>query len=217
MKLRSSCVAVALAAAVPLAVPTIASAANAGPTTVCDHAMLQDLTVPGNLTVPAGSSCILDLVTVQGNIEISSDAVLQVYGSRVYGNTSVSRGAVFNAGYSWFQRNIGSSYAGWVNLLADYVDGNSSFDHTGSVSICGYLVSICESYNRWLGTTNPNPRARHTQKFGNVSITNTAGYADFEGNYVSHDLSCSGNAGFNPQDYGSNVVLGSEFGQCVGM
>jgi hypothetical protein len=70
------------------------------------------------------------------------------------------------------------------------------------------------------GTPNPHPNGP-ADKFGNVSITNTSpAEADVAGNFVGHDLTCTGNASVTNIAFEiafPNTVAGQAFGQCVGL
>jgi hypothetical protein len=165
----------------------------------------------GNQTCTGG---ILE-VTVTGNLTVPANTLCNVIGTTVNGNVSVGSGAVFVAEFDWFKRNLSTEGANSVFMFLTEVDGNSSFDATsGGISVCGG-VSECVIENSNPGVPSANPSGK--SKFGNVSITNTypAG-VNFEDNFVAHDLTCYGNAFIS--NFGvPNTVLGQEFGQCVGL
>lgn len=160
--------------------------------------------IRGNLTVPAGSSCSLDFTTVDGNVSVGS-------------------GADFTALAARITQNLSSEGANSVSVLASEVDGNASFDATSGTSTpesCGSGVSVCLTFAFNPGTPNPHPNGP-ANKFGNVSITNTSpAEAAVAGNFVGHDLTCTGNASVTNIAFEiafPNTVAGQVFGQCVGL
>jgi hypothetical protein len=171
--------------------------------------------ITGNVTVPAGASCILVGGTVQGNVSAGAGASLELDSVTVQGNVFVGAGASFDAGGTVMRRNLSTEGANTINIVFSEVDGNSSFDATsGPLSICGGGGSACVLFNFNPGTAS---------KFGNVSITNTSSPAGavYGGNFVAGNLTCSGNTFVtnNVPGFGSipNTVLGHESGQCVGL
>jgi hypothetical protein len=172
--------------------------AASGTSATCNGSLYGPLEITGNLTVPAYAFCDLEGVTVDGNVSVGQGADLLAAGDLV-------------------KRNLSTEGADAVFMIFNEVDGNSSFDATsGSLSICGYGVSNCQLGNANPGIPNAKPHGL-TNKFGNVSITNTSpAGAIYAGNYVAHDLSCYGNA-FVTNEGSLNTVLGHEFGQCAGL
>jgi hypothetical protein len=195
---------------------TAASAQAANGNVTCTTE-IDNTTISGNLTVPAGAACILHAdrvygnvsvavgaslglhagTTVYGNVSVAVGASLSVSSSDVGGNVSVAEGASINAidPATHFDRNLSTEGANMVNLTFITVGGNSSFDATtGSLSVSS------------------------TDNGGNVSITNTSPdvvvYAD---NHVAGDLTCYGNTGGVTNDGLPNTVLGQEYGQCAGL
>lgn len=55
------------------------------------------VTVPGDLVVPAGQSCVLDGTRVEGNVRVQADADLLVTNGKIAGNVVVAKNAYFDA------------------------------------------------------------------------------------------------------------------------
>src|SRR5437867_2532306 len=78
-------------------VSTALAAARAADTT-CPPNPSPGSTVNGNLVVPSGASCVLSGVTVTGNVQVQTNATLQVIpngtqGATIDGNVDVGAGA----------------------------------------------------------------------------------------------------------------------------
>jgi hypothetical protein len=101
-----SIVAVASLAAIALAAAP--SQAGARPSECSGTA--ENLTIRGDLAVPAGASCSLLGSTVTGNVEVRADATLSLDGSTVRGNLTVRSGG--------FVTTVGSRVGGRTNLQA---------------------------------------------------------------------------------------------------
>lgn len=201
--------------------------------TVCATTVLSG-PITGNLTVPAGSFCTLTAATVTGNARIDTQGALtlrdttierNVSGntidlgmtrSVIMGNVSTGTTAFFADYNSTIGGNLSTTSSFSVNVIAAEVLGNASFHATtGYFSFCGYLESVCGAISQYPGTATTNPH--HPYKLSNVSITTTQVTAEFEGNTVSGNLTCSGNGiGFTPPmiDF-TNTVGGHATGQCA--
>ena len=224
------------AAALGLAMVVAPAPAQAATGNVTCTTDIENTVITGNLTVPAGAICTLGGVTVQRNVSVGAGASLQFVGTivggnvsvgagastfldsiTVQGNVSVGAGASFEAGGTVIQRNLSTEGADNISIVFAEVDGNSSFDATsGTLSICTDSNPACVLFTFNPGTLNPNPHGP-ANKFGNVSITNTApGSVVYGGNFVAGNLTCSGNT-FVTNLGIQNIVLGKESGQCVGL
>lgn len=55
------------------------------------------VTIPGDLVVPAGRSCVLDGTVIKGNVRVQADADLIITNGRVDGSVTVNNNAYFDA------------------------------------------------------------------------------------------------------------------------
>ena len=124
-----------------------AAPSHAGLTTFCDG-VASDVTVPGDLVVRAGDSCVLTNVTINGNATVRADANLLLDGSTVNGNLRVNDNAFVDA--------IGSEVTGNARLVTAY--GAYTEDSTigGNVNAtdAGFFYSVGSNHAKNVSSTN---------------------------------------------------------------
>jgi len=209
---------VATAAAIAPAIP-----ANAALTTSC-VGEAGAVTVPGDLVVPAGKSCVLDGTTVEGKVTVRSGAdlvvtngtfkttvVVQANGYLDLTDTTVVGKITSQGGYGTY--TSGSSFAAYNETGAGdltpflYAEGATI---GGNVTAKAGEVYVSGSTAKNITTTDSSyTDVLNSTLTGNLSVTNAAFgsqvcASEFDGNGIFE-----GNAG---------VQLGSGalFGECVG-
>jgi hypothetical protein len=167
-------------------------------------------TVNGNLIVPSGARCTLIDVTVTGNVQVQTNAVLlienSVQGSTIDGNVSFGTGASLfltvpgNTVISTIGGNIVANQCATVNLENINVDGNTKIQYcTGENT--GYS-SPSEIAGNFTCNNNISCSAEDGNVKGNMQV-NDNGSAQVDGNTIGNNLECLGNATISAN--GNNV------------
>lgn len=97
-----------------------------------------DVTVPGDLVVPAGESCWLDGTTVKGKVKLRKNADLVVSGGKLQGKVHAAKNAYLDATDTQMRGNVASDDAYGTYLEDSDVTGavnarSSGSDHDGFV------------------------------------------------------------------------------------
>jgi hypothetical protein len=179
---------------------------------------LFNTTVNGNLIVPAGQSCQLIAVTVTGNVQVQTNALLTILFSAgptttIVGNVSVGTGARLNAsnGGLTIDGNFEANQCLGVSLVGSPVNtlgGNVQIhDCTGGADVLVFDIGgnvdcnnsgICD-----LGGNKVN---------GNVEVNDNSS-AIVANNTIGNNLECQGNTSITGEP---NTVGGKKSGQCAG-
>lgn len=174
---------------------TIVSATITGSVSVgtYSYVTIETSAIGKNVTVSTGA-VFITYSQVGGNVTVGNFATLGIFGSDVHGNVSAGYNAFVFLGGDIIDGNLRTSSSYTVTLIDVGVAGNASFNDTlGTFSYCGGTVSVCSFYNGFFGRTTPHPTTNHPYKMSNVSITTTQQVAVFVLNYVTGNLTCSGN------------------------
>jgi hypothetical protein len=147
----------ALLGAIGLAVAGIASAAGGGSTTCDNSHQFGQVTITGNLNVPAGQTCVLSGTHVTGNISVGAGATLHTFGFTADGNVTVSGGFFVDNNYGFTilgnltidgsQGACCSANNGfWSNYTRSYIGKN--FNYTNNL---GWFYAEGGTTPPWLG------------------------------------------------------------------
>jgi hypothetical protein len=194
------------------------------------HAARADTTCPpnpppggivnGNLVVPLGTVCQLFGVTVTGNVQVQTNAHLNIsdnatQGSTIDGNMRVGTGAILDvfvsSGFtSTIDGNVVADQCSAVELVPAIVGGNVSIQNCTGEFVGYSQGEIAGNFTCNDNSTECDALAGNVK--GNVQINNNAA-ADVFVNTIGGNLSCQGNATING---GDNMVGGHKQGQCAG-
>lgn len=167
-----------------------AGSASAALTTYCDGDA-SDVTVPGNLVVAKGDSCVLDGVTINGEVQVKAGADLLMTDSSVSDRVVVASDGYFDAtgtevagnltskgGYGVYldESSVGGSYTGRA------VDGADPFLYSYDSSIGGKL------------TVEQGLVHLQTVTVGGAVSSDNATYTDILDSTLSRGLTVSANA-----------------------
>ncbi|MEN3358948.1 MAG: hypothetical protein V7637_2930 [Mycobacteriales bacterium] len=128
MRYQRAGIATAVLAAAAACLVSVAGPAQAGLVTSCTGTA-SDVTVPGDLFVPAGESCELTNVTVNGNTTVRADANLILKTSNLTGTLTVA-----GNGYADL---TSSTVAGATRLNSGFGLNSQSSTFTGNVTVTG--------------------------------------------------------------------------------
>jgi hypothetical protein len=178
-------------------------------------------TVNGNLVVPPGTVCQLFGVTVTGNVQVQTNAHLNIsdnatQGSTIDGNLRAGTGAILDvfvsSGFtSTIDGNIVADQCSAVELVPAIVGGNVSIQNCTGGQFVGYSdAEIAGNFTCNDNSIECDALAGNVK--GNVQINNNA-VAEVFVNTIGGNLQCQGNTTI----IGSgNTVGGHEQGQCAG-
>ena len=190
-----------MAAAVP--------AARAADTTFPPNP-LANSTIHGNLTVPSGPDCDLISVTVTGNVQVQTNAALNITGlSTIVGNVSVGTEAslITPVGHLTIDGNFDANQCNSLILPGgDTVGGNVQIQYCAEASVGTNEIGgnlACNNSNACEVFSN---RVK-----GNVEV-NDNGSAEVENNAIGDNLQCQGNTSITVS---GNKVGGHTEGQCA--
>ncbi len=186
MKLGSKIAASTATAALAIGgVTLMAAPAQADLVTLCSgHGGA--ITLPTDLKVPAGASCLLDGTVIQGNVTVEDDANLHIIGGQVDGEVTVSSGGYFDASDTTVDGDVvnagsygtyleeGTSVAG---LTAEAADGAAN---DGFVFVVGSSASSVDATVGEVYVTD--------SRLGGVSASGVE-YVDIFDSVVRGDLS----------------------------
>jgi hypothetical protein len=176
---------------------------------------LVNTTVNGNLIVPAGQGCSMTGVTVTGNVQVQTNAVLtfpnSLPTSTIVGNVSVGTGAsVGSFGGLTIDGNLDANQCLSVTLNAPAtVGGNVQIQYCEDTGVIGSDIGgnvacnnsgICD-----IGTNKVN---------GNVAVNDNFS-AQVGNNTIGNNLECQGNTSITDGGL-PNTVGGHRNGQCAG-
>lgn len=146
MRQRWTSLAVVALTAVAVGAFAFASPAAAGLVTSCTGEA-SDVTVPGDLFVPAGESCELTNVTINGNTTVRAGANLVLHASTLNGNLTIQSDGFANA--------IGTRVTGTTRLNSAFgaYTENSTLGGNATVTGAGFFYSLGSSLQ---GVTSTN-------------------------------------------------------------
>jgi hypothetical protein len=142
----------------------VAGPAQAGLVTSCTGTA-SDLTVPGDLFVPAGQSCELTNVTVTGNTTVRADADLILTSSSLAGTLTVAGNA--------FADLEGSTVAGVSRLNGAFGLFSHGSTLTGNLTVTdsGFAYSVESSFGGNINSTNGETYLQSGRLARNLSTT----------------------------------------------
>ncbi|MGP5056158.1 hypothetical protein ACTXJ3_13880 [Brachybacterium paraconglomeratum] len=200
--------AAALAAA---GIAATAGSASAALTTRCDGEA-SSVTVPGDLVVAKGKSCVLTDVTIEGEVRVQAGADLLITDSSVGGRVVVRGDGYFDASTSEIAGNVVSHGGYGVYLDESAVDGNYngraaegaspflySYDSsiTGRVNVAQGLVHLSGNI---IGGNVTSENSEFTDILdstvaGNLTVTGATEGTTFCAGELDGDATLTGNAG----------------------
>jgi hypothetical protein len=231
--MKSFAIAMTAALGFLLATVPVASAQNVFQ---CTGTIKDGRTINSNLVVPAGATCILTNVTVVGNVQVGTGAILGVGPSTpqavsIDGNIVADGcdGVVLDASTGVISVegnvNIQNCTAGVIGYQA--VKPNLTI--SGNFTCANNSPSVCQA-NAGVVRGNlivDNNTITHSNvaEFNSVIGNQISGNVEFSGNTetfppvingntIGGNLLCSGNG---PAPLGSNAVGGNKLGQCVSL
>ena len=183
-----------------------------------------DVTINDNLTVPAGPTCGLHGVTVNGSVQVLAGGDLSANDSTYTGHHTVINGPlVATNSFQVFLKNV--TVTG--NATVNGGDSNGTMGNTffgGSVSMrniptqSGAFIEF--SGNHVVGsvilTDSPGDGGIFSNQVGGtVSVQRNTGNTYVSKNTIKGSLLCSANSP-PPVSLGTNTVSGAKTGQCAG-
>lgn len=191
--------ALAAASAVGLAATGIAvtaTTASADLVTLC-RGEAQDVTVPGDLRVPAGSVCVLENVTITGQVAVAADADLIVMDSTINGAVFVNSNGYFDANNSSMEANV-TNRAGWGVFLEDSSVGGGYFGRDFDGGDDTYVYGLSTAFQGRVQVEQGEIYLDSSQVSGHVETTGTT-YTDVLNSTLERTLTVSGS------DEGSHI------------
>ena len=171
--------------------------------------------------MPPGTVCELFGVTVTGNVQVQTNAHLNLsdtnatQGSTIDGNVRVETGAILDvfvsSGFtSTIDGNIVADQCSGVELVPAIVGGNVSIQNCTGAFVGYSDAEIAGNFTCNDNSTVCDALAGNVK--GNVQINNNAAAEVFV-NTIGGNLQCQGNTTITGSD---NTVGGHEQGQCAG-
>lgn len=211
--------AAALAAA---GIAATAGSASAALTTRCDGEA-SSVTVPGDLVVAKGKSCVLTDVTIEGEVRVQAGADLLITDSSVDGRVVVRGDGYFDASTSEIAGNVVSNGGYGVYLDESAVDGNyngraaegaSPFLYSYDSSITG-RVNVAQGLVHLSGNTIGGNVTSENSEFtdildstvaGNLTVTGATEGTTFCAGELDGDATLTGNAGVQLGSGGQKIT-----------
>lgn len=211
--------AAALAAA---GIAATAGSASAALTTRCDGEA-SSVTVPGDLVVAKGKSCVLTDVTIEGEVRVQAGADLLITDSSVDGRVLVQGDGYFDASTSEIAGNVVSNGGYGVYLDESAVDGNyngraaegaSPFLYSYDSSITG-RVNVSQGLVHLSGNTIGGNVTSENSEFtdildstvaGNLTVTGATEGTTFCAGELDGDATLTGNAGVQLGSGGQKIT-----------
>lgn len=211
--------AAALAAA---GIAATAGSASAALTTRCDGEA-SSVTVPGDLVVAKGKSCVLTDVTIEGEVRVQAGADLLITDSSVDGRVLVRGDGYFDASTSEIAGNVVSNGGYGVYLDESAVDGNyngraaegaSPFLYSYDSSISG-RVNVSQGLVHLSGNTIGGNVTSENSEFtdildstvaGNLTVTGATEGTTFCAGELDGDATLTGNAGVQLGSGGQKIT-----------
>ncbi|WP_341854450.1 hypothetical protein [Brachybacterium sp. GPGPB12] len=211
--------AAALAAA---GIAATAGSASAALTTRCDGEA-SSVTVPGDLVVAKGKSCVLTDVTIEGEVRVQAGADLLITDSSVDGRVLVRGDGYFDASTSEIAGNVVSNGGYGVYLDESAVDGNyngraaegaSPFLYSYDSSITG-RVNVAQGLVHLSGNTIGGNVTSENSEFtdildstvaGNLTVTGATEGTTFCAGELDGDATLTGNAGVRLGSGGQKIT-----------
>lgn len=167
-----------------------AGSASAALTTYCEGDA-SDATVPGNLVVAEGDSCVLDSVTINGSVEVQAGADLLITDSSVAEGVEVAADGYFDSTGSEVAGDVASDAGYGVYLDETAVDGAYTGDAGEGADpfLYSYDSSIAGEVTVGQGLVH-----LQTVNVGGPVSTEGALYTDIVDSTLADDLTVSGNA-----------------------
>jgi hypothetical protein len=177
-----------------------APAFGASPT-VCTGTIATPTTIPGDLDVPAGKTCWLFGVEVQGPVTVEG--------------TLYSSGAKFDMSITVIG---GAIQLGSLGAEASVVGGNLTITNSPahSIILCpnsGNMVNVI-SGNLTYAANSGMLYVCQASVSGNVTVSNNTGRTDLNNINTTKNLSCGGN---EPAPVGSGNTARQKTGQCASL
>lgn len=181
-----------------------------------------------NVTVPAGSVCILITTRVLGDVTVQKGASLEVdsgsgASSTIKGNVTAtgcdhvylvgsgSPGGVVVGGNLMITNCANLSYALGGDITAIVLIAG---DTTCNNNPGGCLFEFAHFGHNFTCSGNSAGCVLALDSIGGTATLNNNGIGiDLVDNFIGGNLNCGGNAGTNP-DLGSNAIAGTASGQC---
>jgi hypothetical protein len=161
-------------------------------------------TINGNLTVPPGAECTLELVAVDGNVSVGQGASLLTGGLEVTGNLSAEGANAVNVEFADIAGNTRVDATSGPGALPSPGDFDNLCAATGFFPVSPSVCFVDTTF----GVAGVEPR--------NVSITNTSpGAVGIARSDISGNVSCLGNVAVKDPDPASVSVEGHASGQCA--
>lgn len=211
--------AAALAAA---GIAATAGSASAALTTRCDGEA-SSVTVPGDLVVAKGKSCVLTDVTIEGEVRVQAGADLLITDSSVDGRVLVQGDGYFDASTSEIAGNVVSNGGYGVYLDESAVDGNyngraaegaSPFLYSYDSSITG-RVNVSQGLVHLSGNTIGGNVTSENSEFtdildstvaGNLTVTGATEGTTFCAGELDGDATLTGNSGVQLGSGGQKIT-----------
>ncbi|MDN5687265.1 MAG: hypothetical protein L0G94_11420 [Brachybacterium sp.] len=164
-----------------------AGSASAALTTYCSGDAA-DVTVPGDLVVAEGGSCVLDGVTVEGTTQVRSGADLLVENS-AFGDVDVAPNGYFDATSSAVDGNLTSTTGYGVYLDDSSVGG--AYQGEGGTDAEPFLYSFDTSFAGTVDVTGGPVHLQAAEIAGDVTTRGTP-YTDILDSTLAGDLQVTG-------------------------
>lgn len=164
-----------------------AGSASAALTTYCSGDAA-DVTVPGDLVVAEGDSCVLDGVSVEGTTQVRSGADLLVEDS-AFGDVDVAPDGYFDAASSTVDGNLTSTNGYGVYLDDSSVGG--AYQGEGDSDADPFLYSFDTTFAGPVDVTRGPVHLQAAEIAGDVTTSGTA-YTDILDSTLAGDLQVTG-------------------------
>lgn len=165
-----------------------ATTASAALTTYCDGDAA-DVTVPGDLVVAEGNSCILDNVTIDGKVQVMSGADLLINGSTVNDAIIVSADGYFDATDSDMTGSVTNS--GGYGVYLDGASVGGVYLGEADEDADTFLYSFDGSFGDGIDIAQGLVHLESAQIVGDVA-TDNATYTDIVDSTLTGDLTVTG-------------------------
>lgn len=147
------------------------------------------VTVPGELVVPAGASCVLTGTTIDGRVRLAADANLIISGGQINGDVIVNAGAYFDATDTTVQGRV-HNRAGY-GVFVDASDVGSYLAPAREGAETSFLTAYDTDFGGIVRADTGLVLLESATVTGNVQATDV-GYVDVLDTWITGNLTVAG-------------------------
>lgn len=152
-----------------------------------------DVTVPGDLVVPAGETCWLDGTTVKGTVKVRKNADLVVHDGKVTGRVHAAKDGYIDTTDTDIAGNVGSTNAYGTYLSKSKVHGAVNANNNGTDN-GGFVYAVDSKLGKRLHAKVPGEVVVDGSEVAGPVTGDGTEYTDVNNSTLNGQLAVTGNA-----------------------